>query len=168
MSHVFLTGPKRVGKSTLIGKVLMLYSGHLGGFRTVRTREFLGNRWSVHLLPGDGSQGPGRENLLFLCGEPGLDGTGRFDALGPQALLLPGELVLMDELGPHEEEAQAFRRAVWDTLDGNKPVLGVLQHPFSPFLESIARREDVTLLKITPDNRDDPQLPGQIFSLLFP
>ena len=48
--HIFLTGEKQIGKSTILQKVLREYEKSVGGFYTVRTNEFLGNQYSVHLL----------------------------------------------------------------------------------------------------------------------
>ena len=53
--HIFLTGPKQVGKTTLLRAALADFPGSVGGFCTLRTRAYLGDAWSVHLLrPGRG------------------------------------------------------------------------------------------------------------------
>ena len=82
--------------------------------------------------------------------------VGRFDALGCAALRGSEGcgLLLMDELGPHEAEAEGFQRAVTAALDGEARVLGVLQRADSPFLAAIAAREDVAVLEVTRENRD--------------
>ncbi len=49
--HVFLTGAKQVGKSTLLKKTLRSFDGQIGGFFTLRTCEYLKTGFSVHLLP---------------------------------------------------------------------------------------------------------------------
>lgn len=72
----------------------------------------------------------------------------------------------MDELGPHEAEAVRFRQMVFKVLDGPVPVLGVLQEARSPFLQEIAQRPDVTVLRITEENRNEPELLKQLVSLL--
>ena len=158
-AHIFLTGQKRVGKSTLIGKYLRDFQGRVGGFRTVRTDSVCGVRYSVHLLrPG---QEPGEENLLFLCGEPRDEAVwARFDRLGCAALedTEDYDLILMDELGPAEANAKAFQQAVLRALDGRTPILGVLQKAESPFLRQIAAHPRVTVLEITADNRDKIQI----------
>ena len=48
--HVFLTGEKQIGKSTLLKKVLDNYAGEISGFFTVRTKAFLQKGYSVHLF----------------------------------------------------------------------------------------------------------------------
>ena len=52
--HVFLTGRKQVGKSTLIRKELERYKkvngeGKIGGFLTVRTDAVYDGKYSVHM-----------------------------------------------------------------------------------------------------------------------
>ena len=72
--HLFLTGDKGVGKSTL---ARCLLAGHTPcGFRTVRVTGVM-ERPSVHLLPAAGGT-PSAENLLFYCGAYSCD---RFDTL---------------------------------------------------------------------------------------
>ncbi len=97
--HLFLTGDKGVGKSTL---ARCLLPGHTPcGFRTVRVTGVL-DRPSVHLLPAVGGT-PSAENLLFYCGAYSCD---RFDTLGTAALRdRDGDVLLMDELGPAESGA---------------------------------------------------------------
>lgn len=152
--HLFLTGEKHIGKSTIINKLLTGSTATLGGFRTVRTDSVLRDRFSVHMLRPD--EYPAKENLLFICGEPSEETVGRFDTLGCAALAQSSgaELLLMDELGPNEAKALHFQRAVLSALDGDIPILGVLQRADSPFLRQIAAHEAVTVVEVTLENRD--------------
>lgn len=158
--HIFLTGPKQVGKTTLLRAALADFPGSVGGFCTLRTRAYLGDAWSVHLLrPGCG-EAPGPQNLLFVCGAADGETASRFDRLGTAALAEGAgrDVLLMDELGPHEARAAVFRQAVLAALDGVVPILGVLQAAPSPFLEEVARHPQVRLIQVTAENRDDPAL----------
>ena len=109
--HVFLTGAKQVGKSTLLKKTLRSFDGQIGGFFTLRTCEYLKTGFSVHLLPATVPADPDETNLLFICGTSSPLSSNetprRFDRLGCNALsdFLQKDLILMDELGPHEAEA---------------------------------------------------------------
>lgn len=154
--HLFLTGEKQVGKSTLLWKLAGM-AGSTAGFRTVRTNEFLGGRFSVHMLAAGKADQPGEENLLFVCRSESLEKDGRFDALGCALLAdtAGAALIVMDELGPNERGAKAFQRAVLDTLDGSVPVLGVLQRAESAFLASVAAHPDVDVVEVTCENRDE-------------
>lgn len=152
--HLFLTGEKHIGKSTVIAKLLSSSDLTLGGFRTVRTDTVFAPRFSVHMLRPD--EVPTRENLLFICREKSTDTAARFDALGCAALEHSAgtQLLLMDELGPTEAEAHTFQCAVLAALDGETPILGVLQQADSPFLRQIASHEAVEVVEVTVENRD--------------
>ena len=76
--HLFLTGRKGVGKSTLIRGLLAAESAPLGGFFTVK------HQGGVYLLPAAGEQAFAPENLLCRCGHGG--DPRRFDDLGCAAL----------------------------------------------------------------------------------
>ena len=154
--HLFLTGDKRVGKSTLLRTWLERFPGKVGGFRTVRTMEVYGDRFSVHLLtPGEK---PAEENLLFLCPPPKDDDgvVARFEEMGCAALedTAACDMILMDELGPTEAKAEKFQQMVLDILDGDVPVVGVIQKAESEFLSRIARHPNVSVLEVTLENRD--------------
>lgn len=145
-----------MGKSTLIRAYLDRFDGKVGGFRTVRTDAVFGNRFSVHLVcPGDE---PSQANLLFLCPPPKDDAAviARFEELGCAALADTAEceLILMDELGPTEAKAEKFQQAVWNALNGDVPIIGVLQKAESAFLDKIAGHENVDVIEVTFENRN--------------
>lgn len=146
--HLFLTGPKGVGKSTLIRGLLAEESGPLGGFFTVK------HEGGIYLLPAAGERAFTPENLLFRCGHGG--DPARFDDLGCAALADTAgcRLLVMDELGPHEAEAARFQAAVFRALEGDTPIIGVLQQAESEFLDRIARHPQVTVLTVSVANRD--------------
>lgn len=124
--HVFLTGPKGIGKSTLIQTVLSRFCGKAGGFFTIKTDRYLEHFHTVHLIPTGEPLIPTEKNFLFVCQntDDGIDA--RFDQLGCQALRQTAgcPLIIMDELGPHEAGAKRFHQMVLDTLDGPVPVFG--------------------------------------------
>lgn len=154
--HLFLTGEKGVGKSTLVRKLLAGYAGRLGGFYTRKITETGSGEAAVYLVRADRAEAPGPKNLLFRCGEPaGAAAAARFDRLGCAALAAEAELLVMDELGPHEADARAFCRAVFRALDGDVPILGVLQRADAPFLAQISSHPQVRLVEVTKENRDE-------------
>lgn len=166
--HVFLTGAKGIGKSTLLRKIAAYLPGKQGGFRTVRTGEFLPDGASVHLLPWQASARPAQENLLFVCGQPDAEVDARFARLGCAALegCEDCALLVMDELGPHEADAVAFREAVLRCVDGDIPVLGVLQAPAERFWPELVSHPKVRLFCLTEENRQNEALPLRLAGLL--
>lgn len=153
--HLFFTGEKGVGKSTLVRKLLAAYKGSLGGFFTVKAGDVIPGETTVHLLRADRREVPCRENLLFCCGRGDPFAAERFDRLGCAALSVSGTgLWVMDELGPHEAQAAGFCRAVLDILDGPVPVLGVLQRADAALLRQAANHPRVRVVEVTRENRD--------------
>ena len=75
--HLFFTGRKGVGKSTLVRAAIE--GKRVGGFFTKRVEGLL-ERPSVHLLRAGTADVPSAENLLFCCGG-GAD-IQRFEQLG--------------------------------------------------------------------------------------
>ena len=53
-----------------------------------------------------------------------------------------------------ESSAEVFQKAVFETLDSETPVLGVIRNKSTPFLDAVRSREDVILLTVTVHNRD--------------
>lgn len=157
--HLFLTGEKRVGKSTAIQTALAGFSGPVGGFCTRRVVGE-GGKISVHLLTA-GGETPCEANRLFFRGDAPELAAQRFDALGCAALEPRSDirLILMDELGPKEQRALAFQQALFRVLDGAVPVLGVLQQADAPFLRAVAEHPLVAVRTVTEENRDEiPQM----------
>lgn len=134
--HVFLTGRKQVGKSTLIRKELERYKKENGE-----------------------ESAPSEENLLFICGSADRSRSDeRFDRMGSrileESMRNGAELLIMDELGPNEAGALVFQEAVLRALDGEIPILGVLQEADSPFLKKVAAHPKVRVIRVTEENRD--------------
>lgn len=154
--HLFLTGPKQIGKSTVLGKLLEGRDVALGGFRTRRIRRSDGA--DIYMLPPTGEDGFVPENILFRRRAGELQANpADFDRLGSAMLerSAGADLLLMDELGPTEGEAYGFQKAVLAALDGETAVYGVLQQADSPFLEAIAARADVRVVTVNEDNRNE-------------
>ena len=67
-------------------------------------------------------------------------------------------LIVMDELGPHEADATLFRKKILNLLDGQTPILGVLQEPAESFWPEIVNHPKVEIITISEDNRNDRAL----------
>ena len=158
--HLFLTGRKQVGKSTVLRKLLENRQALPAGFRTLRVPSQEG--CSVHMFaPGESEYT--EENRVFYKhkGVLYLD-IADFDRIGCDLLgkSKGRALILMDELGPTEVNARKFRQAVWETLNESDRVYGVLQVAESDFLDQVAARDDVLVVTVTEENRDD--LPSRL------
>lgn len=154
--HIFYTGPRGIGKSTLLQKHLAQFQGVFTGFRTVKVP--CGDSFSVHMLPVDKKEMPTEENFLFVRDKKREyeENALRFDVLGCRFLenMEGAELIVMDELGSAESAAKAFQDRVLALLDGEIPILGVLQEGESAFQQRVASHPNVELIYVTEENRD--------------
>ena len=127
MQHLFLTGDRQVGKSTLLKKWLAQIDISMSGFYTRKCVSEDGHLF-VHMLAAGKEDWPTSDNILFNCRERDLAAASeRFNQLGCPLLHQAEntQLIMMDEIGIMEEQAGLFREAVLHTLDGGIPVIGV-------------------------------------------
>ncbi len=164
--HHFLTGPRGVGKSSIIHKVNELLPSQTVGFQTV---PYLDKQGTL--------QGFVLESLSALAGDtPDQDQQwiARFDdpawrifpetfeSLGVSILkdifAIPHTktLLVMDELGFFENTAFAFQSQVLSCLDQEEIVVfGVLKDVHTPFINRIRNHPLVCLHPINVNNRND-------------
>ena len=150
-NNFFFTGEKGIGKSTLIDLYVMKhFSGKFGGFRTLKNVHE-GNRISFHMANVNLLERLTDDNLLFYCHDDsmndGIDINERFNTLSS---FLDDydkyDLIIMDEIGPHEEEAEDFKNRIRKILDSDKYVIGVIQKSESKFLDEISKMKEKNLV----------------------
>ena len=65
------------------------------------------------------------------------------------------DVIVIDEVGPMELFSPAFKQAVIQALESNKPILGTIHHRARDSLvTNIRRRKDAEVLDVTYENRD--------------
>lgn len=160
MQHLFLTGEIQVGKSTLIGKLLNACPTlRAGGFRTVWSEPRQAPKNRLHIVPAFGETELTEENCVGLRDHVThckVDNSQVYDKVGT-ALLRDAEnwdLIVMDEIGCGENEALQFQAAVLTLLDGDTPIIGVVQARAGRLPDQIRRHPRVRLLTVTEENRD--------------
>ena len=157
--HIFLTGARQVGKSTLLRRLIERRGLVCAGFETQPI--YLNGERRGFTLHGRVNMPP-YENDCIVCvrvGErrsvpvlPVFEENG-VDILR-RSLESPAPWLLMDELGRLEREATRFGAQVLACLDSPKRVLGVLQSCDAPLVRAVRAREDVSVLEVTPENRE--------------
>lgn len=157
--HLFLTGEKQVGKSTLLRRLIEARQLECAGFET--QLFLLNGERRGFTLHGRVSMPP-YENDCICCARiedrrsvpvlPVFEENGV--RILQRSLVSPAPFILMDELGKLERGADGFIAQVEACLDSDKRVLGVLQKCSSAHVTRIVQREDVAVLTVTPENRD--------------
>lgn len=155
--NLFLTGPRHVGKSTILSAALRRTSAPTGGFRV--DRVFEGRRLRafhlVDLASGDSA-------VIASARKGGWDvHVEGFETVGADAIrraMSSARLIVMDELGRFELRAPLFRAAVMEALSRPVPVVGVLKADGNPFLDAIRAREDTAIVEVMPSNRGEASL----------
>jgi len=159
--NILLTGRPKVGKSTLILKVVETLKKEgflLGGFYTMEVREG-GSRIGFNINTIDGKTGVlarvGLESSYRL-GKYGID-MEQFEEIALATLedaIEKSEIIIIDEIGYMELKLRRFRDLALMALDSQKPVLATVMKNRFDFSDSIKARDDTEVIRVRVDNRD--------------
>ena len=164
--HLFLTGEKGVGKSTILRLLAASWEGPVGGFRTPCRPAGEGKVVEVRSMDGQRRMEAARFSSP-LHREP--CNPAAFEVLARELIwesCRPGCLTVMDELGFMEAELPVFPREVLRRLDQPFPVVGALRQEENPFLAAVRAHPQVEVILVTRENRD--RLPGRLAKRLHP
>lgn len=160
VKNLFVTGAREAGKSTLLSYAVSLAGVSASGFIT-RPYEVGGHTagHALHALSPLVAQQDNDKPISVRTGDGTCIPVARvFDEFGAVYLRAAREdglpLILMDELGTLERDAEQFRQEAALCLSGEKPVLGSLKSCGDAWIEQIARRQDTLVLELTEDTRD--------------
>lgn len=162
--HIFLTGPPRIGKTTIVLKVVEDLKGRgikIGGMLSreileggVRVGFKIVDLWSgvegvlAHINQKNGPQ----VGKYRVCLED-LEKVGAGAIVGACRL---ADLIVIDEVGPMELYSKAFREAVLTALDSGKILLGTIHYRVkTSFTDMVRGRRDVDIIAVTYSNRDE-------------
>lgn len=160
--NILLTGRPRVGKSTLIQRVVerLQRAGDraIGGFYTAEMSRH-GERVGFSINTLDGRIGRLAEIGLesrYRLGRYGID-MAAFEGIALTALeeaVRAGGLIVIDEIGYMELKSRRFRELVVRALDSPAAVLATILRSKSDFADALKARHDVELITVRVDNRD--------------
>jgi len=162
--RLFLTGNPGIGKTTVIRAVLdRLEDVACGGFYTEEKRHG-GQRIAFKIITLDGQEGTlasvGRREPTVGRYSIHLD---EFEKLVLSHLdpdVTPADVYVIDEIGKMELLSQKFRTKIIDLLAQPSHILATIAKKGKGFVEEIKRRNDIELIEVTRENRDD--LPQQV------
>lgn len=168
MPHIFLTGEKGIGKSTVLRKVRQKLNINEIGFVTIPFEiEERKAGYYMHSL----TEIDGVHNDVPICirveEHTMVPIPETFRRLGGEILKAAEQhngIVIMDEIGKAESNVPEFQSGVIHALDECCCILGVLQKG-SPLYGPIAAHPKVRVYSVTKENRD--QLPKQILNELI-
>lgn len=157
--HILICGEVGSGKSTLISRLLAHSTRPVFGFITKKLDADENGFHPIYIHPaGSNSRLYGELNLLGTCNRKihnvNLD---VFNTLGVDYLkATQNGIIVMDELGFMEADAEAFTSAVFRALDGTIPVIATVKARFDvPFLNDVRAHKNAKLYTITKENRDE-------------
>ncbi|NLL39100.1 MAG: nucleotide kinase [Clostridiales bacterium] len=162
--HFFLTGEVGSGKSTVLNKTLAMLAVSYGGFKTYFGDDRASPDKKLYInqaaLPPRFSE----QHIAahFREGKPPAPVLDAFNILGAGYIKNAREnscIIVMDECGTIEKDADMFKKEVLNALDDDKPVLGVLKLRASGWAEKIRNHPKVNIITVDEVNRDSlPQL----------
>jgi nucleoside-triphosphatase len=166
--NLLLTGRPGIGKTTVVERVVAsLPAGSASGFFTRELRERgVRHGFAIETLDGETA-------VLASTRFRGGPRVGRYrvdvaalDRIGvPTIARRAGiHLVVVDEIGKMECLSARFREAVRQALDASTSVLATVAESGGGFIAEVRRRPDVTLLVLSPAERDT--LPARLVGML--
>jgi len=177
--NILLTGRPGTGKTTVIKKFIRMCPLSAGGFFTGEIRE-RGVRAGFSIEAAgtwdredrDNSEQKNRAVMAhvnsrspYRVGRYGVN-ISAIEEVGVSALrqgMERAKIIIIDEIGRMELHSSLFQKEVINVLDSRLPVLGVIQIKRNPFLDAIRKRDDVTVIQVTADNRE--KLPERLFDI---
>lgn len=155
---ILICGDIKVGKSTLIEKLIAELSEKPKGYITVRlpAREEK-SRVYLYDIANPPECVEDAEVIMDFTGESVKKFPEKLDTTGVSYLenISAGSLVVLDEIGTLESKAPKFQQAVMDILSGPYRVLASVKAQNTEFLRAVRAHEDCELYIITPGNRDE-------------
>ncbi|MBR3200089.1 MAG: hypothetical protein IKG17_01955 [Mogibacterium sp.] len=157
--HIVIAGKRHVGKTTLVNRLLEGCDKPLYGFRTAPGSSVRKGYKSFYMFAaGSATRTESEENHIG-------DGNGigpvaypdAFNNYGVSCLdAEPDGIIIMDELGFMEKDAEEFCSRVLELFDGDIPVIATAKagHDID-FLNKILNHPNADVYYITPENRDE-------------
>lgn len=161
MNKFVIVAPKRTGKTTLVNKLLACTSKKVCGYQTSKLLEKTNEDGlcPLYIYPVGKKIIEDDEHCV------GIVGRGRHDAnndvFNTTAVKLitassDDELIIMDEVGFVEANAEVFKQKVFEVLKSKNPVLIMLKNKENvEFLEDIKKASGIELIEMNISNRDE-------------
>lgn len=155
--NILLTGPPRCGKTTLIEKIIQQINKPCRGFFTREIKE-RGKRAGFSIITLDKKEAVlAHENSSspIRVGKYGVN-LDQFEKIAIPSISPANneEILIIDEIGKMECYSSLFRGTLLKILGAPNRVMATIALKGPPFIEDIKKRDDITLIQITRENRD--------------
>lgn len=159
--HLLICAKKQTGKSTIIQRLINEVHCPVYGYIT-KLGEADGEGFHpIHIHAAKTPEAERvytEENLAGLCNSVRHNVFPRaFDVFGARAIAeaQPGGIIVMDELGFMEKNAETFKSTVRAALTGDIPVIAAVKSRYDvEFLNELRAMPTVRLIDLTEENRD--------------
>ena len=159
--HILICGERGVGKSTLIERLLRACSRPRYGFVTKMRPAGPDGFHPIYIHPAGQPMAERvytEENCIGVCdSRTHRPNREAFNTLGVRYIreARPGGILIMDELGFFESQAESFTDAVLAALSGDIPVIAAVKSRRDvSFLNAVRSQPRAEVFYITPENRD--------------
>lgn len=161
MKNILLTGPPRVGKTTIVTGIISQLKDKCAGFYTEEIREDSQRVGFKLLTLASKSCVLSHKDIKghFHVGKYGVS-IECIDEVGVPAIkqgIKAGKIIVIDEIGKMEILSRPFRLSVLDALNSHSPVIATMLFKRQPFCDKIRARKDVEIIEVTEENRDQIQ-----------
>lgn len=157
MKHILIVGRQGVGKSTLVGRILAELGLPVYGFVTKKEAQSEDGASPVYIHAATGERHYSSDNLIGLCRD--FKATGFDEVFNAHTKLITEAgkdgVLLMDELGVMERNAQGFCSAVLTALDTHPLIVASVRDKSCEFLDSVRTHKNARCFYLTKDNRDE-------------
>lgn len=156
--HIVIAGHRHVGKSTLVNRLLEDCDKPVYGFRTASGKSMIKGYRSFFIHPANYTEKIESEENHVGDGHGGepICHVGAFNNYGVKCLeAKPDGIILMDELGFMENDAELFKAKVLECLDGDIPVIATAKEGMdTEFLNAVLNHPNANVYHIDIENRD--------------
>lgn len=148
----------RIGKTTIIQKVVDVLNDNCAGFYTEEIRKN-NNRIGFKLITLDNKNcimARKKFKSHYRVGKYGVD-IRCIERIGITAIrkgIEEEKVIIIDEIGKMELFSGSFKEIVLEALDSSSHVLGTILFRPHSFCDKIKDREDVEIIEVTQENRD--------------
>jgi nucleoside-triphosphatase len=160
MKKMLLTGPPRVGKTTIVKKLVSWLKDEGVSFKGFYTEEIRNKKGRIgfKLVTFNGMEKVlAHVSIKSSCrvGKYGVDISALEEVL---ELITPesrDEIIIIDEIGKMECFSEKFKTLVLNALKWENPFLGTIALKGDSFIEYIKKMQNIELIAVTTKNRNE-------------